>query len=79
MKSDTSISLILCKYNIFVFSGESKIPNKIAIWKTVPPGSPLALFHSTTMKDSKKGNLSCPKPRHTAGRKRRGASNMANV
>ena len=38
-----------------------------------------ALFHSTTMKDSKKGKLNWPKPRHTAGRKRRGASNMANV
>ena len=79
MKSDTSISLILCKYNIFVFSGDSKIPNKTAIWKTVSPRSPLALFHSTTIEDSKKGKLNCPKPRHTAERKRRGASNVADV
>ena len=72
------ICLILYKCNIFAFSGEPRVPNKIATWQ--PSNRPLlAIFYLTTIKNNKKGKANYAKPMHMAGRKKKGASNVTKL
>ena len=69
-------------YNTFAFSGKPRTPDKDSNLEengSCLLGSHLAVFHSIAIKNHKKGKLNYRKSTYSAGRKQRGASNVAKV